>query len=141
MSNISLPVIAVWANVALLSLAGVVNLFGFRPVREIYADWDIPGVFYRAVGLLEIVAALFLATPDMRIWGIALAAPILFGSVVMLLNYRHYAVAAPVAAMMAALVVAILTVPPSHARPYTIEPATSAVMTADGGPNADDIQF
>lgn len=140
MLHISLPVLATWANVALLSLAGVINLLGIRPVREIYADWDIPGVFYRAVGLVEIVAALFLATPEMRIWGIVLAAPILFGSVVMLLNYRHYAVAAPVAIMMAALVVAMLAVPPSHARPYTIVPVPAAVMTADDE-NAGDVRF
>jgi hypothetical protein len=141
MLHISLPVMAAWANVALLSLAGIVNLSAIRSVREIYEDWDIPTVFYRAIGLLEIVAAIFLAMPEMRVWGIALAAPILFGSVVMLLNYRHYAVAAPVAGMMAALVVALLAVPPVHARPYTIEPLLAPVMTADDGRSAANVQF
>ena len=138
MLHISLPILAAWANVALLSLAGVVNLSAFGKLREIYADWDIPAVFYRGVGFLQILAAVFLATPEMRLWGILLAGPILFGSVVLLLNYRHYAVAAPVMVMMAALIVAILAVPPQHARTTSADSLT--MMTAQDM-HVDDVQF
>src|SRR5262245_38231566 len=92
MLNISFPVIAAWVDAGVLSLAGLVNLIGLRPVRDIYADWDIPERFYHTLGLLQILAAVFLTSPDMRFYGILLAAPILFGSVVMLLNHEHYAV-------------------------------------------------
>jgi hypothetical protein len=135
MSNISLPMLAVWANVAALVLAGFVNLAGFRRVREIYADWDIPEAFYHSVGLLQFLAAAFLASPEMRVYGIVIAAPIMFGAVVMLLSHERYAQAAPVAAMMATLVLAILTVPMhSHAvqfaPPLAIQEPGPATATA-----------
>ena len=47
----------------------------------------------------------------MRGWGIALAAILTFGSVVTLLNHRHYAAAAAAILMMVALVPAALAVP------------------------------
>ncbi len=115
MLNTSFPVIAAWIDAGVLSLAGLVNLIGLHPVRAIYADWDIPERFYHTLGMLQILAAVFLASPDMRVYGILLAAPILFGSVVMLLNHEHYAVAAPVALMMGGLVAATLAVSPVHA--------------------------
>jgi hypothetical protein len=134
MLHISLPMLAVWANVAALTLAGFVNLAGFRRVREVYADWDIPEIFYHSVGLLQILAAAFLVSPEMRVYGIVIAAPIMFGAVVMLLNHERYAQAAPVAAMMASLVVAILTVPMhSHAVQFapSLSIEASAPTTAD----------
>jgi hypothetical protein len=115
MMHTSLAVITAWANAGLLVLAGSANLSSFRAIRAVYADWDIPEIFYRAVGMLQILAAVFLISPDMRIYGSLIAAPILFGSVVLLLNHRHYAVAAPVMAMMASVVlVAALSIAPVH---------------------------
>ena len=100
----SFPVMAAWANAVVFASAGLVNLTALRGVREGYARWDIPGAFYRTLGIVEIIAAALLATPDLRAWGIAIAAPIMFGAIVMLLNHRQYLYAVPTVLVMAALV-------------------------------------
>src|SRR5258705_6433243 len=104
MFEASFPVMAAWANAAVFALAGIVNFTALGGVREVYARWDIPAAFYRTLGIVEIIAAALLAMPDGRVWGIAIAAPIMFGGIVMLLNHRHYLYAAPAFLVMAALV-------------------------------------
>ena len=107
---------AAWTNAALFAVAGLINLGSFPRVREIYVRWDVPAGFYRAIGLLELVAAVFLLMPDFRAWGLTLSALILFGSVVMLLNHRHYTGALAVMAMLVSLVPGtMLAIPPSAA--------------------------
>jgi hypothetical protein len=64
-------------------------------------------------GLLDIMAAAMLIDPDLRGWGIVLGALLTFGSVVTLLNHRHYAAAGAAILMMVALVPAALAVPRS----------------------------
>jgi hypothetical protein len=124
--HVTLPVVAVWANVGLLTLAGLVNVTSFKAVRALYADLDIPELFYRTIGMLQILAAVFLASPEMRVYGILIAAPIMFGAVVTLLNHRRYAVAVPVMLMMAALVVATLAVAPVHSH-YSVQFAAPSI--------------
>ena len=114
MFELSLPITAAWANAVIFGVAGLVNLTAIRSVREVYADWDIPAGFYRSLGLIELAAAVFLATPEFRFWGVVLAAPILFGSVIMLLDHRHYIFATSAVVMFAALGAAILAIPPAH---------------------------
>jgi hypothetical protein len=114
MFEASFPVMAAWANAAVFALAGLVNLTAFGAVRKIYAHWDIPAAFYRTLGVVEIIAAALLAMPDSRAWGIAMAAPIMFGAIVMLLNHRHYLHAAPAFLVMAALVPGMLATPQPH---------------------------
>jgi hypothetical protein len=143
MSHISLPILAVWANAGALILAGVANLAGLRILREIYAEWDLPEIFYHSVGLLQILAAVFLLSPDMRVYGIAIAGPIMFGGVVMLLNQERYALAAPVAAMMAVLFIAAVTALPVRFH-STVQFAPSAAIAEPAAPNirtASDVQF
>ena len=113
MFEVSFPVIAAWANAAIFAVAGLVNFTAVRAVREVYERWDVaPGV-YRTLGLVELAAAVFLAMPSLRVWGLVLAAPIAFGSVVMLLDHRHYVYAASVIVMMSGLMAAILAIPSS----------------------------
>jgi hypothetical protein len=88
-----------------------VNWFDGRRVRAFYENWNLPASSYRTIGLLEIVAATFIAVPHLRAWGIVLAAPIIFGSVVMLLYHRHYIFALGVIAMLVALGAAVLAIP------------------------------
>jgi hypothetical protein len=136
MLHFSVPVMAAWADAGLLILAGLVNLSGLRRVRAVYAAWDIPDLFQYLVGMLQLLAAAFLISPEMRVYGIAIAAPILFGSVVTLLNHRVYSVAAPVAMMMAGLLAATLAVAPVHIRyPAEFAPnSISATMTQPASP-------
>src|SRR5262245_54312304 len=111
MFELSFPVMAAWANAAIFAAAGLVNFTAIRAVREVYDRWDVSPAFYRPLGLIEIAAAVFLAVPSLRGWGVVLAAPIFFGSVVMLLDHRHYVYAASVIVMMSGLVAAILAIP------------------------------
>jgi hypothetical protein len=110
----SFPVMAAWANVVVFAAAGLVNVTALSAVREIYARWDIPGAFYRTLGIVEIIAAALLGMPHLRIFGIAMAAPIMFGAIVTLLNHRHYLYAAPAVLIMAALVPGMLATPQSR---------------------------
>jgi hypothetical protein len=126
MLHISVTILAVWAEAAVLSAAGLLNMVGPRRLREIYAEWDIPEIFYHSLGLLQILAAVFLISPDMRMYGILIAGPIMFGAVVMLLNHERYALAAPVAVMMAVLFIAGLSVLPLRLH-STVQFAPSAI--------------
>lgn len=110
----SFPVMAAWANAVVFAAAGLVNLTALSAVRQVYARWDIPGVFYRTLGIVEIIAAALLGMPQLRVLGIAMAAPIMFGSIVMLLNHRHYLYAASAVVVMAALVPGMLATRQSH---------------------------
>ena len=142
MLHISFSILAVWVSAGALTLAGVMNLAGLRLLREIYAEADLPEIFYHSVGLLQILAAVFLISPDMRVYGIAIAGPIMFGAVVVLLNLERYALAVPVAASMAVLFIAALTVLPVHSH-STVQFAPSAPMQEMAAPNirtASDIQ-
>jgi hypothetical protein len=132
----SFPVMAAWANAVVFASAGLVNLTALRGVREGYARWDIPGAFYRTLGIVEIIAAALLATPDLRAWGIAIAAPIMFGAIVMLLNHRQYLYAVPAVLVMAALVPGTLATPQPrsylHYEPAQLSPASPSMAIAGG---------
>lgn len=84
-------------------LAGLVNLSGSPVMRNAYRAWDYPANFYRLVGVFELLAALFLALPETRIWGVILGGFITFYSVVTLLKNRHYVLSVPAMLLLAAL--------------------------------------
>ena len=106
-----LPTIVCLLLAALFGVIGGVQLAGPRFLRDAYARWEYSQGLRIVTGLLDIAAAVMLADPDMRGWGIALGAVLIFGSVVTLLNHRHYAAAGAAILMMAALVPAALAVP------------------------------
>ena len=139
MFEASFPLLAVWANAAFFAVAGLVNVTAFRAVREAYASWDIPAAFYRTLGIVEIIAAAMLAMPQLRAWGIAMAAPIMFGAIVMLLNHRLYRYAAPSVLVLAAFVPGMLATPQHHSSihyaPALISPESSSVAVAAGPAN------
>ena len=84
-------ILVAYGVVALFAVAGLINLTGAEFVRVAYRFWHYPKRFYRVVGGVELMAALFLAVPQLRIWGVALAGMIAFFAVVTLLNHRQYA--------------------------------------------------
>jgi hypothetical protein len=107
--------VAIIANIVALFLAG---LFGFagllhiaapRGLREAYRRWQFPRGFYYVAGAAQLIAALFLSAPQLRIWGGILAAMILFVTVVSLLNRRKYSYAVPAILVMVALAPAMLS--------------------------------
>jgi len=111
MDELTFSVMAAWMNAATFAVAGLINFTAVRSVREVYGRWDVSPGFYRPLGLVELAAAVCLAVPSLRFWGVLLAAPIFFGSVVMLLDHRHYVYAASVVLMMSGLLAALLAIP------------------------------
>ena len=125
----SVPIIAAFSLASIFAAAGVVNLIGPPWAREAYERWDIPSGLYRTLGLVELAVAAFFLAPDMRLWGIVVAAPIIFGSVVILLEHRQYLYAMPVAALMALLLATTLAVPHSrHSIGYAAQSPTAAAL-------------
>jgi hypothetical protein len=111
MHAVPYPFLIVWIVGSIFALLGLINIAGPRSLRETYARWEFPRRFYLVAGLLEITAAAFLAIPEMRVWGIALAGFIIFGAVITLFNHRRYLFAVPGIMLMVALVPASLAVP------------------------------
>jgi hypothetical protein len=132
MGDFSFPVLAAWTNAAVFAMAGLINFTAVRSVREVYGRWDVAPGFYRPLGLVEIAAAVCLAIPSLRFWGVLLAAPIFFGSVVMLLDHRHYVYAASVVLMMSGLLAALLAIPSTPEFALVIPPNHSLVQVAGG---------
>jgi hypothetical protein len=94
-----------------LGLIGAVQLLGPRFVREAYKRWDYGPRVRIVTGGLDVLAAIMLAVPALRGWGIALAAVLTFGSVVVFLNHRQYRYALPAIGLLVALVPATVAVP------------------------------
>jgi hypothetical protein len=78
-------------------------------LRDGYAQYEIPDGFRRFVGIMALLTAGFLAVGETRVWGVILAAPIVFIATVMLLNRGKYLLALPVMLVLAALPPTLLT--------------------------------
>jgi hypothetical protein len=61
----------------------------------VLTDWGFGRNFNRVFGESLILAAAFLLTPQLRLWGMALAGIKMFGITVMLLDRRKYLDAVP----------------------------------------------
>jgi len=92
---------------ALFAFAGLLQLAGFKPVRQATERWGYSPRRLRVTGALQLLAAVLLLMPDTRPFGVALAAAINFSIVVLLLNRRAWAVAMPGVAMAAALLLTL----------------------------------
>jgi uncharacterized membrane protein len=113
---------------------GVIHLLGPRFLRDAFEKWNYGTLVRLVTGVLEIVTALMLAHPDLRGWGIALAALIMFGAVITLLSHEQYLCAVPSIALMAALVPAMLAVPRAdHQLHYATIQTVSGQQVAQNG--------
>lgn len=124
---------SIYSLVALLltmafGLIGTVQLIGPRFVREAYKRWDYGPRVRIVTGVLDVLAAIMLALPAFRGWGIGLAAILTFGSVVVFLNHRQYRYALPAMGLMIALVPAAVAVP----RPAQIQFIAQKALPANG---------
>jgi len=115
------------ALAAVFCAIGMIHLLGPRFLRDAFEKWNYGTRVRLVTGALEIMAALMLWHPELRVWGIALAALIMFGAVITLLSHEQYLCAAPSMALMAALIPAILAVPRVH---HQVHYAT--IQTASG---------
>lgn len=100
------------ASLAILFwVIGMTHLLGPRFLRDAFEKWNYGASVRMITGCLEIAAALMLAHPELRGWGIALAALVMFGAVITLLSHEQYLCAIPSVALMLALIPATLSVP------------------------------
>jgi len=100
----SLPHILAGILALIFASTGIVDVAGFRFARARFRRWQYPRQFYRVIGVLQLITSVFLAMPQLRIWGIVLAGVITFFGVVTLLNHRQWSWAVAGILIMAALV-------------------------------------
>lgn len=105
------PSIFVWTLSALFAVVGAWHLLGLKPLRELYARWRYPRGFREVTGSLLLLAAICLFFPVARIAGLVIAALVMFLSATTLLHHRQYGYAAPVIALLFALIPASLAGP------------------------------
>jgi hypothetical protein len=60
------------------AVAAIMDLAGSRYVQARFRQWRYPRQFYRVMGVLQLITAIFLAMPQLRIWGIILAGLLTF---------------------------------------------------------------
>ncbi len=96
--------IVAWVITGIFIASAAVNLAAPGFVKRAYERWRLPPGFYRVTGGLELLAALLLANPITRLWGVMLAAMITFAAVMVLLNHRQYAFSVPGMLLLVALV-------------------------------------
>jgi hypothetical protein len=95
---------------AIFAVAAIIDLVGSRYMHARLHRRRHPSQFYRTTGALKLFTALFLATPELRIWGVILAGLITFFWVVTLLNHRQWRWASIGILVMMALVPASLAI-------------------------------
>lgn len=111
-----MPHTTIYATIAqsvavLFAAAGGIQIAGPAFVQRAYERWEMPRKFYRVTGALELIAALFLANAETRIWGVILGAIVLFGAIVTLLKSEQYGWSIPGMMLLMALVPASLAGP------------------------------
>ncbi|MDE1985126.1 MAG: DoxX family protein [Alphaproteobacteria bacterium] len=111
MQDLTFPVVVATLLAAIFAVSGLVQLIGPGFVREAYRRWEFPPGFYRVTAVLDLLAAVFLAVPETRLWGIGLAGMITFAAVATLLGHRKYLYAVPGLILLIALAPAALSVP------------------------------
>lgn len=111
MDNGSIFAVLALSLAVVFGLIGAVQLAGPKFVRDAYRRWDYPQRVRVLTGILDIAAALMLALPALRGWGIAVAGILTFGSVIVFLSHRQYRYAVPAVALMVALVPAAVAIP------------------------------
>jgi DoxX-like family len=105
-----LPHFLVGVLAVLFAGAGIFDVAGSGYLRARFRPWQYPRQFYRVMGMLQLVAALFLAVPQLRIWGIIVASLVIFFWIVILLNHRQWSWAVAGMLIMIALVPASLAI-------------------------------
>ncbi len=103
-----LPHLLAAALTAIFAITAAVELAGAHHIRTHFRRWRYPRRFYRVMAVLQLLAVLFLVTPELRVLGLVLAGLVIFLWGVTLLNHRQWGWAAAAFLMMAALVPASL---------------------------------
>ena len=108
---LSMPTLDALVLTGLFGASGLLHLAGPSFVSRAYRRWGFPSNAHRVIGVLEILTALFLSNPVTRIWGVILAAFIIFFGTFALVNHGKYVYSLPGLILMLALVPASLAGP------------------------------
>jgi hypothetical protein len=73
-----------------IGIAGLVNLIGPLALQRLLAEWGFGRGFNWLAGSFAMAAGIFLAVPQLRLWGVALSAFLLIGTTMLLLDRRKY---------------------------------------------------
>jgi hypothetical protein len=86
-----------------MGIAGLVQLVNPPALRRLLAEWGYGRGFNWVSGGFTLAAAAFLAVPQLRIWGVVLAAFLLLGTTILLFDRRKYLFALPGIVLLGAL--------------------------------------
>src|SRR5580698_674910 len=100
----SIPSMVAASLASIFFVGSAIQLAGPGFVRRAYKRWDFPPKFYRVTGFIQLLTALFLVTPQTRIWGAILGGLVMFAAEITLLNHRQYFWAMPGIVLMVALI-------------------------------------
>lgn len=114
MNALSLLPILIWSLATVFGVIGFLHILGPRFLRDAFENWNYGTRMRLITGLFEVAVAVMLLDPEMRAWGIGIAAVIMFAAVITLLNHEQYLCAIPSIVLMIALVPASLAVPPGE---------------------------
>ena len=111
MIGIPVSTLLSWAFATLFAGAGLLHLAAPKWLRQTYQRWDYPSAFPLVAAALDTAAAVLLASPDLRGWGISLAEIIAFFSAIAILTHERTIFAMPAVVLMIALVPSALSIP------------------------------
>jgi hypothetical protein len=83
------------AAVVVFAVAGFYFFLDTAPLAKLLGDWVRGRNFNRVFGTFSLLAAILMAIPQLRPWAVAVAAFVLFGTTVALLERRQYLHAVP----------------------------------------------
>jgi hypothetical protein len=107
----TIPTLDALVLTGLFGLAAAFHLAGPKLLLARYRRWRFPPNAHLIIGVLQLLAALFLSNPITRIWGVVLGVLIAFVTIVTLLNHGKYGYSVPAMLVLAALIPATLAGP------------------------------
>ncbi len=134
LNSAGFPAAMVWINAMILGASAVFTLAAAPLAVRVFARQAIATSTSVSLGVLQLAAAVLLLDPELRMWGIVLAAVIAFGAVVLLLDRGRYASALPVAGFMLALAVSAASVPAHRSHIHYLA-GTGEVSVSQPGPS------
>jgi hypothetical protein len=111
MFSSGMPALIAELLAAFFAAAALVNFIEPGFLKRAYARWGLRPNVHLLAAFFNALAAVFLSMPITRLWGVAIAAIVLFFAEVLLLSRKQYAYAMPGLIVLAALVPAALAGP------------------------------
>jgi hypothetical protein len=111
MFHTGIPALIAELLAAFFAAAAFINFVEPASLKRAYERWGLRPNIGTIAAFFNALAAIFLSMPITRLWGIAVAALVMFAAEVLLLSRKQYAFAIPGLLVLAALVPASLAGP------------------------------